>query len=264
MIKAMKRNKVCGFLDVQDGKLVNGRGEPILLTGWGLGNWLLPEGYMWLAGGPRMDRPRTIERIVAEVAGKDYAAHFWHEFRSRYVRKEDIARMAELGYNSVRIPINARLFLEEKPGLHWVDEGFKLLDHCLAWCETYSLYAFIDLHGAPGGQTGSNIDDSTDDFPRLFTDEDCFRKGIALWKKLAERYADRWVVGGYDLLNEPLRPAMREGQEDTAYLLPELRGSTARQSTRSARLIRSTSSPLRDTIGPPARKSLMKSLMRRC
>ena len=44
MIKAMKRNKVYGFLDVQDGKLVNGRGEPILLTGWGLGNWLLPEG----------------------------------------------------------------------------------------------------------------------------------------------------------------------------------------------------------------------------
>lgn len=81
MIKAMKRNKVYGFLDVQDGKLVNGRGEPILLTGWGLGNWLLPEGYMWLAGGPRMDRPRTIERIVAEVAGEDYAAHFWQEFR---------------------------------------------------------------------------------------------------------------------------------------------------------------------------------------
>ena len=166
MIKAMKRNKVYGFLDVQDGKLVNGRGEPILLTGWGLGNWLLPEGYMWLAGGPRMDRPRTIERIVAEVAGEDYAAHFWQEFRGRYVRKEDIARMAELGYNSVRIPINARLFLEEKPGLHWVDEGFELLDHCLAWCETYGLYAFIDLHGAPGGNTGSNIDDSTDDFPR--------------------------------------------------------------------------------------------------
>ena len=46
MIKAMKRNRVYGFLDVQDGKLVNGRGEPILLTGWGLGNWLLPEGYM--------------------------------------------------------------------------------------------------------------------------------------------------------------------------------------------------------------------------
>ena len=66
-----------------------------------------------------MDRPRTIERIVAEVAGEDYAAHFWQEFRQPLCAQGDIARMAELGYNSVRIPINARLFLEESRATGW-------------------------------------------------------------------------------------------------------------------------------------------------
>ncbi len=28
-------------------QVVDGYGEPVLLRGMGLGNWLLPEGYMW-------------------------------------------------------------------------------------------------------------------------------------------------------------------------------------------------------------------------
>lgn len=224
MHDALNRDRAYGFLDTDGTRLVNERGEEVILTGWGLGNWLLPEGYMWLANGTRMDRPRTIERIVEEVAGKEYAASFWKQFRDNYIAEEDIAYMAQLGYNSVRIPINARLFLEEGPGLKWVDEGFELLDRCIDWCEKYKLYAFIDLHGAPGGQTGHNIDDSIDNWPRLFTDPDCFEKGVALWKKLAERYKDRWIVGGYDILNEPLRPDMGpDAPKDTAFLLPRLR-----------------------------------------
>lgn len=98
-------------------------------------------------------------------------------------------KMAELGYNSVRIPMNYRVFMEDGPGIHWKEEGFQLVDQCLAWCEEAGIYAFLDLHGAPGGQTGSNIDDSVDDVPRLFIDQDSWDKTIALWVKLAERYA---------------------------------------------------------------------------
>ena len=82
MIAAMRRDRVYGFLDTKGTKLVNGRGEEVLLTGWGLGNWLLPEGYMWLAGG-RMDRPRGIEQVIREVAGVDYAKGYWKKFRKK-------------------------------------------------------------------------------------------------------------------------------------------------------------------------------------
>ena len=46
-------------------------------------------------------------------------------------------------------------------------------------------------------------------------------KCIALWVKLAERYCEREVVGGYDLLNEPIIPPYA-GNGDFDYLIPEL------------------------------------------
>jgi hypothetical protein len=42
-----------------------------------------------------------------------------------------------------------------------------------------------------------------------------------LWKELARRYKDRWIVGGYDLLNEPIRPVMYD-YPNVDYLVPRL------------------------------------------
>ena len=223
MNEKMKRDRVKGFLDVKDGKLVNGDGEEILLTGWGLGNWMLCEGYMWKSfGSPRFDRPRRIEATLEELAGKEYMESFWTRFHDNYITESDVRAMAEQGYNSVRVPLGYRLFMEDGEGITWVEEGFRLLDRLIDWCEKYKLYVIIDLHGAPGGQTGANIDDCIDDMPRLFMDQHNFDKGIALWERIAERYKDRWIVGGYDLLNEPLRPRRGERDTDLEYLIPRL------------------------------------------
>jgi endoglucanase len=62
----------------------------------------------------------------------------------------------------------------------------------------------LDLHGAPGGQTGTNIDDSPRGRPELFLERRYQEQTIHLWQALASRYRDEPVVAGYDLLNEPL------------------------------------------------------------
>ena len=224
MKKSISRSRVEGFLDTDGRRIVNGEGKEILLMGWGLGNWLLCEGYMWLASGlPRFDRPRRIETVIEELTGKAWADRFWKKFRENYITESDIQMMADMGYNSVRIPINSRLFLREGPGVVFESEGFACLDRVIDWCEQYRLYAFIDLHGAPGGQTGANIDDSVDDMCRLLMDDDQFEKGLCLWEKIAERYRDRWIVGGYDLLNEPVRPVRFEGDRDLESYVPRLK-----------------------------------------
>ena len=123
----LSRSRVNGFLRAQGREIHNGKGEPIVLSGWGLGNWLLCEGYMWKAG-PRADRPRRIEEVVRELAGSEYAAGFWPRFRENNIRREDILRMGELGYNSVRLPIGWRVLMEDEPGVHWKEEGFQLID----------------------------------------------------------------------------------------------------------------------------------------
>ena len=205
---------VKGFLKCKGRDFVNGDGEPILLQGVGLGNWLLPEGYMWNFGGPRADRPRRIEAVIRELTGEEYAAKFWKKFGEGYITEFDIKAIADAGYNHIRIPMNWRGLMVEGPGIHYKEEGFKLIDDCLDLCEKYKLYAFLDLHGAPGGQTGANIDDCVDDQPRLFMDKDSYDKGVALWVELAKRYKDRWIVAGYDLLNEPLHSPNDTGNVD--------------------------------------------------
>ena len=224
MLKGMSRDRVKGFLNVAGTRIVNEDGKEVILTGWGLGNWLLCEGYMWLSDGcGRIDRPRRIEQVVEELTGADYAQQFWSTFRRNYITAKDIEGMAKLGYNSIRVPINYRLFMEEGEDIIWKEEGFDLLDQCVEWCEQFGLYMWIDLHGAPGGQTGANIDDCIDDMPRLFMDEYQFNKGVALWEQLARRYHDRWIIAGYDILNEPLRPKRTETDIDVEYLVPELK-----------------------------------------
>ncbi len=205
MFEKISRSAVDGYLRVDGRRLVNGKGEEFLPLGVAFGNWLLCEGNMWAFGeGNYYDRPRRFEALVRELCGSEYANTFWKRFRDNFVSEADIEAIANYGFNSVRIPINWRIILEDEPGIHFIEEGFELIERCVNWCEARNLYVFLDLHGAVGGQTGTHIDDSINNIPRLFIDEDCYVKTLAIWQELARRYRDRWIVGGYDLINEPL------------------------------------------------------------
>lgn len=192
-----------GFLHTQGVDIVDDGGQKIMLRGVGLGNWMLPEGYMWRFG-QEGDRPRKIEKIVSDLIGPDHAAKFWREYRAQYITQKDIQRIAQLGFNSVRPAMNARLFLSEGENPAYQDEGFDLLNNLVRWCKQSGIYVIIDMHAAPGGQTGQNIDDSINDEPRLFMDPRNQDRLVALWVKIATRYKDEPAVAAYDLLNEPL------------------------------------------------------------
>jgi aryl-phospho-beta-D-glucosidase BglC (GH1 family) len=138
-----------------DGKfLVAPDGQRLLLRGTNLGNWLEPEGYMFgLEGGPQS--PREIEGLFNELVGPEDAAAFWRSYRDAYITEDDIRLLQKTGLNSIRIPMHYKLFV---PGHD--EEGFRLLDRVVGWAQKYHLYVVLDLHCAPGGQTGANIDDS--------------------------------------------------------------------------------------------------------
>lgn len=198
-----KNQEVTGFLKASGKKVVNGDGKEILLRGVGFGSWLLPEGYMWRFP-DEGDRPRRIERMISELIGETKADEFWELYYNRYTAEADIERIAAEGFNSVRVPINARFLIEDGAVLRIKENRLALIDRVIDWCRTHSLYVILDLHGAPGGQTGTNIDDSANDLPELFLNEQNKQLTVDLWRALAERYKDEWIVAGYDLLNEPL------------------------------------------------------------
>jgi hypothetical protein len=65
------------------------------------------------------------------------------------------------------------------------------------------LYVILDLHGAPGGQTGSNIDDSHGT-PWLFESSESQDRMVELWTRVARRYRNEPAILAYELLNEPI------------------------------------------------------------
>ena len=208
-----------GFLHTSGQDIVDESGEKIYLKGIGLGNWLLPEGYMWKFGSMG-DRPRKIEKVVAELVGQEKAAIFWKTFRQNYIAEADIKRIAGLGFNSVRPALNSRLFLTEDKNPVYIEEGFQLIDSLVSWCKKYDLYVILDMHGAPGGQTGANIDDSPNDIPELFIYPRYQDQLVDLWVKIAQRYKDEPTVAAYDLLNEPLPKSTGSADKYKHLLVP--------------------------------------------
>ena len=190
-----------GFVHAQGTTLVDGSGRELLLRGVGLGNWMLPEGYMWRFG-PGAESPREIEALVSRLLGKAAAEEFWQGFRQNFITEADIERIAASGFNHVRLPINSRV-IQSEDGTP-VASGYAMIDNVIEWCRSHKLWVLLDLHGAPGGQTGTNIDDSPNNLPELFMQPHYRDLTLRLWRDLAARYRDETVVLGFDLLNEPL------------------------------------------------------------
>jgi endoglucanase len=204
------------FIHAEGTRLVDGHGDTFAVKGINLGNWLVPEGYMFKFKQARS--PDEIGGVIAALLGADAAAKFWSEFRDVYIASDDIAFIKAAGFNTVRVPLDWRQFVAtDARGANRFDgEGWSLLDRLVGWCRDSGLRVIIDLHAAPGGQTGVNHDNGPG-FPLTFYVPQDRQLTIALWQKLAAHYRDETAILGYDLLNEPISP-----YNDVNYLNPRL------------------------------------------
>ena len=190
-----------GFLHVENGEIVDGSGNPVLLRGLGLGGWLVPEGYMLNI--PGFGSPTEIENKIELLLGAELANEFWDLYHDKYVAKADIDQIAAWGFNSIRIPFHYKQF---SPSPGEVNQfGYDIVDSLLSWCEPYNLYIILDMHCAPGGQNHGEISDS-DGTARLWLEQGYKDHTIEIWHSIAEYYTDDTLIGGYDLINEPVLP----------------------------------------------------------
>jgi endoglucanase len=213
-----------GFLRAKDARIVDGQGREIILRGMGLGGWMLQEGYM--LGVQKEGTQHSIKARITDLIGKEDCAKFYQLWLQNHFTRADVDLLAKAGFNSIRLPMHYSLFtlpIEEEP-VHgqntWLTTGFTMTDNLLAWCQANQMYLILDLHAAPGGQgKDANISDADPGKPSLWESEANQQKAIALWRKLAERYANELWIGGYDLLNEPnwtFEGKDKNGKEDTS------------------------------------------------
>ena len=197
------------WLSVQGKTIVDDQKNTVLLRGMGLGGWMLQEPYM-LRLSEVAPTQGGIRKKITELIGAEKTAQFYAAWLANHTTRKDIEAMARWGFNSVRLPMHYNLFtppVEEESvegQITWREQGFVMVDSLLDWCADNRIYLILDLHAAPGGQGNDNaIADRDPSKPSLWQSEANQKKTIALWRKLAERYAAEPWIGAYDIINEP-------------------------------------------------------------
>jgi len=195
------------FVHAEGRNMVDAEGNLALMKGMGLGGWLVPEGYMLHT---ISQSPTTIRNDIIDVVGEAGADQFYAAYHENYVTREDIAELAEWGFDHVRMPFHYNMFSPAR-GV-WSEWGFEVTDSLIAWCSDVGMHVVLDMHCAPGGQNHGPISDS-DGTARLWLADSNKAHTIEIWEAIAQRYVDEPWVGGYDLLNEPVLPQGVTAQE---------------------------------------------------
>ncbi|KAF9050862.1 glycoside hydrolase [Hymenopellis radicata] len=137
------------FLKVS-GAFITKDSVPIVLRGAGLGGWLTMENF--ITGYPSCEY--QIRDALDEVLGPQKAAFFFDKFLENFFTESDALFFRSLGLNCIRIAVNYRHFEDDSNPRVLKADGFKHLDRVINLCAKHSIYTIIDMHTAPGGQSG--------------------------------------------------------------------------------------------------------------
>ena len=113
-----------GFLKTDGKRIVNEKGENVLLRGIGLGGWMLQEPYMFQLS----DVAGTQTEIKAKIAaliGQKNCDEFYARFLSNMITEKDIDALKKWGFNSIRLPMHYNLYTlpvekEKTPGTEYM------------------------------------------------------------------------------------------------------------------------------------------------
>ena len=202
-----KNPEITGMLYVDENGYLSDGTKEVVLNGVNIGNWLICEIWMSpiLDPGEKMANSDVIS-VLTDRFGKKSADEIMNGYMDNYMTEKDFENIEKLGFNCVRIPFWYRNFMNG--GGRWLTDthdtnpGIKRLDFALEMCKKYNLYAVLDMHGCPGGQS---MNHSTGIIGRneLYESIDNINAMKTLWTAIARRYKDNIYVAAYDIMNEP-------------------------------------------------------------
>ena len=122
-----------------------------------------------------------------------------------FITEEDIRRIAGMGLDHVRVPVDYTV-IETEDGTP-KEDGYKYIDNCVQWCRANGLHMIIDIHKT----YGYSFDPlEKDDKTVFFTDTVRQQRFFDMWETIAKRYSGDPDVVAYELLNEIVMPEVKD------------------------------------------------------
>ena len=122
------------------------------------------------------------------------------EARRKHIQEDDFARLEQLGFDFVRIPIDEVQFWDDNGNK--LPEAWELLTNAINLAEKHHLRVVVDLHIIRSHRFLDNDNSNT-----LFTSEESQQDLINLWYQLSDvlkGYSNDSVA--YEFMNEPVAP----------------------------------------------------------
>lgn len=177
-----------GFLSVSGNRIVNEKGEEVRLRGIQLGfgtgrrNW------------ENIDENNTALRAFLDRI-LDYT-----------VTQDDFGDLRAMGANATRFCLTSyKSFEIDAEPFTYRENNFKKLDRIITWAKQYNIYLIIGFMAVQGGQNTAEHSGNKGK-NQLWHNPQYQQRLRALWKKIAQRYANEKIIAGYDLMNEPDAP----------------------------------------------------------
>ena len=124
------------------------------------------------------------------------------EARQQHVQEDDYERLASLGFDFVRIPIDEVQFWDEEGNK--LPEAWDLLTQSLDFCGKYNLRAIVDLHIIRSHYFNA-VNEGDKSANTLFTSEESQQQLIGMWEQLSEVLNGYSVDSvAYEFMNEPV------------------------------------------------------------
>lgn len=143
-----------------------------------------------------------------------------------FITEKDIADIASLGFDHVRVPVDYNV-LEDEQG-STIESGFRYMEDCRQWCEKNGLNMLIDLHEC----YGYSFDPLKKDMDRrkFFYDQALQDRFFALWEKIARRFCGYPDQVAFEPLNEVVLFEVRDAWNEILRKYIKLIRSIAPQS----------------------------------
>jgi len=172
--------------------------------GVNLGGWLLlepgPSDALFERYGPA-ECEWDLMLKMREKLGADGARLALEAHRNSFITEEDFRAIRALGLNAVRIPFGYWTVTGPSDDDVFVGPCMEHIDRAVAWCKAHGLQVMLDLHGAPGGESGERPcgrqrhDWHWQDWR--------FDGSIEALRIIAERYKGHPAVAAISVCNEP-------------------------------------------------------------
>jgi endoglucanase len=149
-------------LSASGAHIVDSAGNTVVLRGINLGGAFEIEPWMSalnlsspVSGYPQIQDEASLWAVLSQRFGATQMQQLQQTWRSSWLTPADIGNVAALGGNVVRIPFFYQLLQSDSNPGQLTPSGLALLDALVDACAKAGVYAILDLHGAPGGQSSN-------------------------------------------------------------------------------------------------------------